>query len=248
MTKSCTTKGRAGGFNLIEMTVVLAVISLLVGSILVPLATQVEQRQISDTEKTLEEIKDALLGFALANGYLPCPDKTTAAGAGIAPNVPNDGIEDVTAAGACVATTQGNVPWATLGVGAADVWGNRFRYQVTSAFSQRAPAAGGNFSLSSAGTITVCSATGCAAQHTSDAVAVIISLGKNGLGAINATTGVANPAPTSADENENLVGPSQFMSRTITPASATAGEFDDIVIWISKYTLFNRMVATGKLP
>src|SRR5688572_28576710 len=127
----------ATGFSLIEMAVVLFVITLLIGSLLVPLGTQVEQRQISETQKALEEIREALLGFAVSKGHLPCPDKTTAAGAGVAPNLPNDGIEDVTAAGACVAANEGNVPWATLGVNGSDVWGNRFRYQVAPLYAQR---------------------------------------------------------------------------------------------------------------
>jgi len=237
------------GFTLVEIAIAIFIITILLGSILVPLTTQVEQRQISNTQNTLQEIKDALMGFAVANGYLPCPDKTTAAGAGTA----NDGIEDVNA-GVCVATTEGNVPWVTLGVGISDVWGNRFRYQVTPAFSQRPPAAGGNFNLSTAADINLCTASGCpvntrlTAVSPDGAVAVIISLGKNGLGAINAITGTANPAPTSADENENVTGPINFVSRTITPAGAAAGEFDDIVIWLSSLTLFDAMVAAGKLP
>lgn len=236
-----------GGFSLIEVAVVMFIIVLLLGSILVPLTTQVEQRQISDTQKTLEEIREALIGHALAYGYLPCPDKTTGGGSGTA----NDGIEDVNS-GVCVATSQGNVPWATLGVGVSDVWGNRFRYQVSAAYAQRAP--GATFTLSSSATIEVCTAAGCPSgtrltgTAPDGAVAVIISLGKNGLGAINAATGTANPAPASADENENLTGPSRFASRTLTAAGAAAGEFDDIVTWISKPVLFNRMVAAGKLP
>lgn len=238
---------RIRGFTLIEIAIAIFIITLLLGSLLVPLTTQVEQRQISDTQKTLEEIKDALIGFAAANGYLPCPDKTTAAGAGTA----NDGIEDVSA-GVCVATSEGNVPWATLGVGISDVWGNRFRYQVVPAFSQRPPAA--QFNLSSAADINVCTASGCPANtrltaaSPDGAVAVILSLGKNGLGAINAATGTANPAPTSADEDENVSGPVRFVSRTITPAGSAAGEFDDIVIWLGRLTLFDAMVAAGRLP
>lgn len=236
-------RSRQSGFTLIEIAVAAFVIALLLGSLLVPLTTQVEQRQVSDTEKALQEIRDALVGFAVSNGYLPCPDKN----AGVAGNgTANDGIEDVTAGGTCVATSEGNVPWGTLGVGSNDVWGNRFRYQVTAAFAARSPAA--SFSLTSAGSITVCSSTGCATRYTSDAVAVIVSLGKNGYGAINAASGNTNLAPTSADEIENQTGPSQFMSRTHTPATAAAGEFDDIVTWLSKHTLFNRMVAAGKLP
>ena len=51
---------RSRGFTLIELAVALFIIALLLGSILVPLATQVEQRQISETQKTMEEIRDAL--------------------------------------------------------------------------------------------------------------------------------------------------------------------------------------------
>jgi len=240
---------RAGGYTLFEVLVSFFVITLLIGSILVPLATQVGERQVSDTEKALAEIKEALMVFAVANGYLPCPDKNAGvAGAGTA----NDGIEDVDAAGACVATSQGNLPWVTLGVGAADVWGNRFRYQVSPAFAQRAP--GAVFNLFSAATISVCRTSGCPAgsqltgTSPEGAAAIILSLGRNGFGAISAATGNANPAPASADENENVSGPTTFVSRTRTPAGSTAGEFDDVVVWISKYALFSRMVAAGKLP
>jgi type II secretory pathway pseudopilin PulG len=247
---ACTPcSSRAGGFTLVELAVVLVVSLMLVASLLAPLATQVEERQVSDTEKALDEIKEVLMVFATVNGYLPCPDKNAGVGgAGTA----NDGIEDVDAAGACVATNQGNLPWVTLGVGASDVWGNRYRYQVSPAFAQRAP--GSVFSLASPGTIGVCSTAACptATRHTlpspEGAAAIVISLGRNGYSAINAATGNVNPLPTSADELENESGPSQFVSRTRTAAGSTAGEFDDIVVWISKYALFNRMVATGRLP
>jgi prepilin-type N-terminal cleavage/methylation domain-containing protein len=236
----------ARGFSLIEMAVVLFVVTLLIGSLLVPLATQVEQRQISETQKALEEIREALLGFAVANGYLPCPDKTVGGGAGIA----NDGVEDWSGA-ACVAPNEGNVPWVTLGVGGSDPWGNRFRYQVSALYAQRP----NTFTLSSAAAIQVCTVAACTPANTqltsaspNGAVAVIISLGKNGFGAINAVTGTANPAPFSPDENQNLSGPNTFVSRNMTTAGTAVGEFDDIVIWLSKHTLFNRMVAAGKLP
>jgi prepilin-type N-terminal cleavage/methylation domain-containing protein len=232
------------GFTLVEIAIAIFIITLLLGSILVPLTTQVEQRQISETQKVLEEIREALLGFAVAKGHLPCPDKTTAAGAGTA----NDGIEDWNGAECVDASNlihRGSVPWATLGVGASDVWGNRFRYQVTAAYAQRPT----TFTLTTPGTLRVCTTGACSAFLTTDAVAVIISLGKNGLGAINANTGNANPAPPiSSDEYENLEGPTNFLSRTMSPAGSAAGEFDDIVIWLSKHTLFNRMIAARKLP
>ncbi len=124
---------RQRAFTLIEMAVAVFIIALLLGSILVPLTTQVEQRQISDTQKALEEIKEALIGFAVAKGHLPCPDLTTGTNS-------NDGQEDVVVMLGTCANVEGNVPWATLGVANADPWGNRFRYRVSSNFAQRAPA------------------------------------------------------------------------------------------------------------
>jgi len=240
----------ARGFTLIEIAVAVVVIALLLGSILVPLATQVEQRQISDTQKILDNIKEALVGFALTNGYLPCPDKTS--GSSTPPNdVPNDGNEDFSAAGTCIAAEGGNVPWATLGVGNTDAWGNRFRYRVDTDFARRSPAT--TFTLTTGAGLRVCTTAACTVSLTSStsgngAAAVILSHGKNGLGAINSLTNSTNPAPTSADELENTDGNATFVSRVATPTGAAAGEFDDIVSWLSKYTLFNRMVAAGKLP
>ena len=119
-------------------------------------------------------------------------------------------------------------------------------------FSARSPQAGTPFSLSSTADLGVCTTAACTTRLTSatageSAVAVILSHGKNGRSAINASTGTANVAATSVDELDNTGG-STYTSRAITPVDSTAGEFDDIVTWLGKYTLFNRMVAAGKLP
>ena len=243
------------GFTLIEMAVAIFIIALLLGSILVPLQTQVEQRQVSEAQKILENVKEALIGHALAKGYLPCPDRTSG-GAGTA----NDGVEDYnTGTGICFSTTAtGNVPWVTLNLGAMDSWGNRFRYRVHSAYAQRSPAA--PFNLSTATNLTVTATSGgtlLTSASPDGAVAVIISHGKNGYGAMNALTipNTLRPAPTSADELDNSVGGTSYTSRTHTVFANPCGgvnqplcEFDDIVAWLGKYTLYNRMVAAGKLP
>jgi len=247
------------GFTLIEIALAMFIIALLLGSILVPLTTQVEQRQISNTQKTLEEIKEAIVGFAVVNGYLPCPDKTSGAPTGPY-DTPNDGIEDFnTTTGLCSVISgtlsnkfaMGNVPWATLGVGSADVWGNRFRYFVLDAFARHSPMAT-TFTLSTSGALRVCqTATSCTTPPalSTSAVVIILSHGKNGLGAINSLSGVQNPITgISADENGNIDIDRDVISRTITPPGSTAGEFDDIVTWLSPNILFNRMVTAGKLP
>lgn len=247
----------ASGFTLVELAVVIFIISLLLGSILVPLTTQVEQRQVSETQKMLEDIKEALVGHAVAKGYLPCPDRTSA-GAGTANDTANDGVEDYnTGTGACFSTTAtGNVPWVTLGLGASDPWGNRFRYRVHSAYAQRSPAA--LFNLTTATNLTVTATSGgtlLTAASPDGAVAVFLSHGKNGFGAMNALTNTARPAPVSADELDNSGGGTSYTSRTPTAFASPCGgagqplcEFDDVVTWLGKYPLFTRMVAAGKLP
>ncbi len=244
------------GFTLIELAIAIFIIAILLGSILVPLTTQVEQRQVSETQKMLEDIKEALIGHAIAKGYLPCPDRTSA-GTGTPNDTANDGVEDygTPTAGACFSTTAtGNVPWVTLGLGTSDPWGNRFRYRIHSNYAQRSPLT--PFNLSTTANLAVTATSGgtlLTAASPDGAVAVIISHGKNSYGAICANCSppnTARPAPTSADEVDNIPGgsASSFTSRTITPVGSTAGEFDDIVVWVGKYTLFNRMVAAGKLP
>lgn len=234
------------GFTLVELAIAIFIIALLLGSILVPLATQIEQRQNSETQKTLEEIRDALLGFAATTGYLPCPDTD------------NDGSENIdTVTGKCLTVVSsiaaGNLPWNTLGLMAnADTWGNRFRYVINERYAWRSPAS--LVTLSGGGTdVRICAAAGCAGSGTA-VVAAVISTGKNGYGATNSQTSTANPAPTSADERENSgTNPGEgedreVVSRTASATGSTAGEFDDIVISISQYVLFNRMIAAGKLP
>lgn len=246
-------KQRRHGFTLIEMAVAVFIIALLLGSILVPLTTQVEQRQIADTQKLMEEIKDALLGFAAANSYLPCPDTT------------GDGIADPAAPGVCP-NAAGFVPWATLNVAQGDAWGNRFRYRVTPEFTNT-PVAGtcanpdGRIGLCDTGNINVNTpnpATKVAQTLAINVAAVILSHGRNGYGAVS-TAGTAQPAApgVNADEITNAAAGATFVSRALTPSTTACSdtvagqpfcEFDDIVTWVSPFTLFNRMIAAGRLP
>jgi len=225
------------GFSLVELAIAIFVITLLLGSILVPLSTQVEQRKNSETQKALEDIRQALMGFALANGYLPCPDTD------------NDGVENVSGSN-CV-SQEGSLPLATLGVTGYDSWGNRYRYRVHPSFSQRAPAA--LFTIGTTSNLRVCADAACATPLTTLAdgpPAVVLSHGKNGYGAINSITNTVNPAPISLDELANTNGTADtiYVSHAQSDVGSTAGEFDDIVVWLSREVLLNRMVAAGKLP
>jgi type II secretory pathway pseudopilin PulG len=236
----------ARGFALIELALALVIVALFLGAIMVPLTTQVEQRKISDTQRTVEDIKEALIGFAIVNGRLPCPAAPSATG-----------TESPAGGGVCTNFYNGFVPGATLGLTptddqgyAIDGWGQRLHYAVSTAGGTNAFTTVGGMraqGLSLAGDLAVCSAsppgpgpfTVCnpaTSSLASAAVVVIYSLGPNW-----ATGGV------NADEAANLTIIDQvfvFHTRTTTPN----GGFDDIVTWLSTGVLYSRMVNAAVLP
>ena len=235
------TPSRARGFTLIEMAIASVVIGLILGSLLVPLSRQVELRQKSDTQRILDETREALLGFALANGYLPCPAVSS-----------TNGQEDRTAGVCTGGKRSGFLPWETLGVAKLDAWGNMFRYSVTPAYSAS------GFSLTTAEDITIRTRDSSGAltnlTNNNTVVAVVISFGPNGYGATN-DQAVAQALPSdwpasNTDENTNSNGTTTFVfrDRQDQGASGTGGEFDDLVVWLPSVTLFQRLVTAKILP
>jgi len=91
------------------MAMVLMIVGLLLGGMLVPLSAQMDQRNVTDTRKQLDEIQQALIGFAIVNGRLPCPASPT-----------SNGVESFVSGGAsggyCSNFNNGFVPAATLGI------------------------------------------------------------------------------------------------------------------------------------
>ena len=268
--------GRSKGFSLIELAVALAIIALLIAGALIPLSTQMDVRNSADTQRSMESIREAIIGFAQANGRLPCPalgtTPTGVAGAG------TEQLSGSTCAGSVGSVFFGVVPWATLGVPETDSWGRRFSYWVSPVFADtlmstvssagQSPACTptplptqSSFALCSQGVITV--NTRNESTHAATALglalpAVIVSHGKNGFGAY-IPSGSTLAAPVGADETANAnhaVGATTFFSRVRTPAAsgcndAASGafcEFDDIVVMITSNALIARMVAAGKLP
>jgi hypothetical protein len=50
------------------------------------------------------------------------------------------------------------------------------------------------------------------------------------------------------DETANYSNTNNYVSHVQTAVGSTAGEFDDVVTWLGRYSLYNRMVSAGKLP
>lgn len=241
------------GFSLVELAIVLIIVSLLAGGLMMTLSAQQENSAIAETQRRLTDARDALLGFAAANGRLPCPAAPA-----------SSGVEAPLGGGACNNNWDGFLPAITLGVAptnengyAVDGWGNPIRYAITS-FSHstycptqcftttngiKAAWNGGasllpdlhicNTASGKTGTgATALCATGT--EQAGNAVAVIFSTGKNG-----------GLAPSSSDEVANNDADRLFVSHT---QSMGANEFDDLVVWLSPNILYNRLITAGRLP
>jgi prepilin-type N-terminal cleavage/methylation domain-containing protein len=245
----------ARGFTLVELAIVMFIVALLLGGMLLPLSAQQDVRSYGDTQKLLSEARDALLGFAMANDRLPCPASAV-----------SNGVESPVGGGVCTNPYDGFLPAATLGLAPIDAqgylldgWGgeavNRVRYAISAA---NGSALSSGSSMKSVGItalvpdLKICSTgtgltgegtTGAAcaagASLATDAVAVIYSLGKN-----------AGTGGTSDDEKHNpnrLTPPVPAADRVFVNAQQGTN-FDDQMVWLAKGTLFNRMVAAGRLP
>ena len=236
---------RLQGFTLVELAIVLIIFSLLVGSMLITLSAQQDITSIKETEQRLNDIRDALVGYATAQRRLPCPASPG-----------TTGIEDPPGGGACTNLHNGFVPGITLGISllnaqgfAIDAWGNPVRYSVSNTNGNAFTTTNGmqtNWSAGLTPDIVVCntaanisdpgtaSAT-CppADQLTNNAIAVVFSAGKNG-----------NASPTTADELANWP-----TSNDRVFVNAPQGmSFDDLVLWLSPNILYNRLIAAGRLP
>ena len=255
------------GFTLIEVAVVFVIISVLLAASIYPLTSQRESAHIVSSKKQLDEIQEAIYGFAVSQGRIPCP--TLPDNGGIA--LPVNPATPPTAATNCQ-SYHGFVPSTTLGISGSvncdglliDAWGQPYRYSVTDNDAdgngyddfitpgeiRLVGAANLNPDLQVCRNLDVnCPVSGAVDIVSTNAVAVIYSLGK--------------PRDTSnLDEDENA-GEATIASQCGLADYATANntffyaaerreqageEFDDILIWISPNILYSKLLQAGQLP
>jgi prepilin-type N-terminal cleavage/methylation domain-containing protein len=229
---------RQSGFTLIELTIVLLIVGLMLGGLMAPLSSQLEQRRVSDTRHAMVEAREALLGFALRTGYLPCPAISS-----------TNGLED--RSGNVCNKRYGYLPWATLGVSKLDGWNRLMGYTVTPAFAD----SGIPFTLKTPRDVTIATRSNSgqliAATGVNDIPAAIISFGHNGYGATSdQDTIIADAGTGNVDEKTNLqsTGTALINRDFSEDARAAGGAFDDMVVWLSPNILYNRMVSAQRLP
>ena len=244
------------GFTLLEHAVSLSVIALVLGSIVIPLQTQIETRKVDETRRMLELAHEMLLGFAAANGYFPCP----------ADNASNGqeplGTNHVT--GSCP-VSHGFLPAALLGFRPTDAQGygvdawegsaQRIRYAVSDQSVGGVPNAFTrtdglrSVPLASFGAtplLHVCqsgnggSAVDCGTAVTlaANAVAVVWSVGANGRTGGSSVHEAQNPNPNGGSADR------VFVSRGVSHVPGY--EFDDIVTWMPVTSLVSRLLFAGQ--
>jgi prepilin-type N-terminal cleavage/methylation domain-containing protein len=262
---SSSVEARSSGFTLIELAIGIAILALLIGSVLVPLNTQVESRKIDETQRMLAQARDMLMGYVAANGYFPCPADESSKGQEALGATGHDSLT-----GACAASVgatsgyHGYLPAATLGFAPVDpqgygldAWGsqgNRIRYAVYSDAGTVANAlirsggmaALGIPALGSATLFNVCaSGTGTGGSDCGSPLPpgqVVLTTNA----AIVIWSVGASSAPGSPHEAENADNDRVFVSR---PRSEVAGlQFDDLIAWVPMNLVISRMIAAGQLP
>lgn len=204
---------RENGVSLIELAIVLVILSLLIGHSLTPISVQIDHFRYQHTQKTLEEIKEALLGFASIHGRLPYPASNQ-----------ETGIQDSSRD-----NREGYLPWADLGVGRYDAWGNPFRYRAEDEYTEEPidyqqiyNGSGLRVRDKQNNYFTTKSKS-----KDSRVAAIILSFSKNGVA-----------------DNDN----SNQNRKTFVYDVYVENEFDDILTWLSRNTLVNYLNATEQMP
>ncbi len=243
------------GFTLIELTVVLLIVIILMtlGASVVNLT--VENAALSQTRRKQDAIRDALTTYLGKYKRLPCPDLPGAPG-----NVAGTGDDNRATAGD--PTTQcssdvGVLPYVDLGVPrdfVLDGWENFFTYRVTTDSNPVLDwARSTNFAAGKPGKLDVSLRSPATNATTSSltpapahAVAVVLSHGRNGLGAWT-TQGTRNVLPDAGtDERANADASGAFIQREISDTNVpTYGPFDDLVAYITSSDLIASLVKDG---
>ena len=228
------------GFSIIELAIVLAVVSTLLGGLLLSLSEVRESSNRTDANNTMDDIKEALYGFAQVNGRLPCPATTTSLGA-----------EDPVNGGVCT-ERYGFLPWATLGLSGrtnadnlmVDGWLSPYRYNVSNISASAFTTAGQMRALGIAAlapNLQICSAAACGSVLFNSAPAVVVSLGAN-----FATFTSADERANAGETTRN--GYRHASNNNFVSSGYNEATFDDMITWLSPSILFTRMIAAGQLP
>jgi len=236
---------RSNGFTLVELAIVLVIVALLTSGLLMGITAQRASADNSDAQRQLDYIREALIGFAMANGRLPCPANLTIA------TIAGAGSEELACSPLDCSTSDrvcsqeyGSIPWNTLGLPETDPWNSRFTYFVGKEFAnpltqtEKNNGVRARFKLDTEGRANI--EDGAGNKIASKVPAVVVSHGSRNFGAYQSSGNQI--AGAAGEELENANSTLTFISRT------PGNNFDDLVTWIAPGILMAKMVAAGRLP
>lgn len=219
-------ESKDAGFTLIELAIVLVIISFMLGGIVAYGYGIVQQQRISNTQKYLRHVTEALGAYVEKYGHLPCPTDITLSvddaaygfgvGTGVDPNSVGGGCtENLIAlrAGGVQVGYMGAVPYKILGVPYAvteDGWGRRLVYavDVNMTWEGALPDFADGFKdtrgqgVQVEPRLEVLRRSGIGVPVTDEAAFVLFSTGKNGAGGWG-KSGIKIAATEDADEDIN---------------------------------------------
>jgi prepilin-type N-terminal cleavage/methylation domain-containing protein len=151
---------REAGLTLIELAIVLVVLGIILGMTLPLLSELTRHRHYRSAQKELEEIKEALIGYAAIHFRLPNADAN------------GDGVQDT-------GQVTGTIPFVDLGLGAVDPWRNAYRYDVNQRLTNTNNLQALCSALASIGATELPQVAFSAGGPSSPQAAVVISMGEN---------------------------------------------------------------------
>ena len=268
-------RNKQTGFTLIEIAIVLLIVSILLGYTVALFPIQQELKQYRAANQKMDEVIEALVGFAQVNGRLPCPDTSGGGGTidgqedtadafdNVTGLLPVDGIID-----GCLAYS-GFIPAGAIGINGdfdasrrlLDPWGQPYRYHVSNinaalpAFDLVSPNGVREEGMSNvAPDLIVCdtSLNATATNTTCSEVGVAGNIVVAGVAVVIVSTGkdvglvASNIQVENTDDFHN--GANDKVYALSTRSDVAGAQYDDVVKWTSTSMIFSKMIEAGQLP
>lgn len=259
---------KARGFTLAEIAIGVLIMGIMLSMGLKTAVSNLENAAYSETRSKQEQIKLTLIGFLRTNGRLPCPDNAV----GLATGNESACIGVATGYGVVPWRALGISRDAVL-----DGWGNFFSYRISNVNAALQPAgvpplhvyANQNWTIHAAAGFDIRSYVSTTAvqpgfqsiliqsrepgpglsTESRNAVVVLVSHGKNGLGA-KTIKAAARVAGAGNDEAINAtLGSTTFVRRAYSDNApvASGGAYDDVVAYMTPQDLLQPLISERTL-
>lgn len=235
------------GFTLIELSIVLVVVSIAIGSGLMVFNRYSDESKVKQTESKMKEIMNVIKRYSMINGGLPCPAnpqlKFSDDNYGIAVNYDtlvygcagNGGSNIIRTEVSGKYVSMGMLPVSSLGLYptyALDSWGNRFTYVVMDEDANGALVQPDKYFTS------LIPLKNYAGTSYAGIIVLLISHGENGYGAYSGAGGTVkiNNSLGTSNEQANYASSSSITSFYASPRY---NGFDDILTFWNYYQIIN---------